>query len=93
MCFAADLVIVALQLLMKTLVALLHLLLVSYECGEAVQWPRVQIISVIFHDPTQSLRLMDYLRPRLRHTLTLRPSHLLRPTPTGEQLTLLTVLM
>lgn len=50
-----------LQLLMKTLVALLHLLLVPNQRCQAVQRTRVQIISVTPHDPTQCLRLTDHL--------------------------------
>lgn len=61
--FPADLVVVALQLLMKTLVALLHLLLVADQRCEAMQRTRVQIISVTPHNPTQRLRLTNHLRP------------------------------
>lgn len=57
--------IVTLQLLMETLVALLHLLLVPDQCGQAVQRTRVQVVGVTPHDATQRLRLTDHLRPRL----------------------------
>lgn len=63
----SDLVVVALQLLMETLVALLHLLLVTDQCCQAVQRTRVQIISMTPHNSTQRLRLTNHLRPRLRH--------------------------
>lgn len=65
--FPADLVVVALQLLMETLVALLHLLLVSDQRGEAVQRTRVQVVSVTPHHSTQRLGLTDHLRPGLTH--------------------------
>lgn len=58
----------ALQLLMKTLVALLQLLFVTDECCQAMQRTRVQVISVTPHHSTQGLRLTDHLRPRLRCT-------------------------
>lgn len=64
----------ALQLLMKTLVALLQLLLVSDQRCQAVQRTRVQVISMTPHNSTQGLCLTDHLRPRLRHkTVTLTP--------------------
>lgn len=66
----ADLVVVTLQLLVKTLVALLHLLLVPGQRGQAVQRTRVQVIGVAPHHAAQRLRLTDHLRPRLRHTHT-----------------------
>lgn len=66
--FPAYLVVVALQLLMKTLVALLHLLLVTDQRCQAVQRTGVQIISVTPHNSTQRLRLTNHLRPRLIHT-------------------------
>lgn len=59
----------ALQLQMKTLVALLQLLLVSDQRCQAVQRTRVQVISVTPHNSTQRLCLTDHLRPRLRHKL------------------------
>lgn len=66
----ADLVVVTLQLLVKTLVALLHLLLVPDQRGQAVQRTRVQVVGVAPHHAAQRLRLADHLRPRLRYTHT-----------------------
>lgn len=71
---STDLVVVALQLLMKTLVALFHLLLVTDQRCQAVQRPRVQIISVTPHHSTQCFCLTNHLRPGLRDRDKMRPA-------------------
>lgn len=82
----SDLVVVALQLLMKTLVALLHLLLVTDQCCQAVQGTGVQIVGMAPHNSTQRLRLTNHLRPRLGHTDPLKWSSLNSSKRRGERL-------
>lgn len=62
---STDLVVVTLQLLMKVLVALLHLLLVTYQRSQTVQRTRVQIVSMTSHHSTQRFSLTNHLRPGL----------------------------
>lgn len=54
-----------LDLLVQALVASLHLLLVPDQGGKPVQGPRVHLVSVAPHHPTQLLGLSDYLGPGL----------------------------